>query len=136
MSLQASTALRNAWLDAIETEAGTAAILELRTGAQPSNCAAASTGDLVASFTLDSDWASDASSGSKAFTGLPKSDTSADNANDGSDMHFRLFKSDGTTCVLQGSVKASGGDLTLDNLTITAGQEVDFTSCTITAPGA
>lgn len=37
MTIQLSTAVRNARLDAIETAIGTAAVVKLRTGAQPAN---------------------------------------------------------------------------------------------------
>lgn len=136
MALQFSTALRNAMLDAIETEGGTSVILEIRSGAQPANCAAASSGTLLASIALDLDWAAAAASGAKAFQGLPDSDISA-NAT-GAAAHFRLFKSDTTTCFMQGSVTATGGggDLGIDNTSIVSGQVVQLSSWTITAPGA
>ncbi len=136
MALQFSTALRNAMLDAIETIGGTSVILEIRSGSQPANCAAASTGTLLASITLDADWAAAAASGAKAFQTLPDSDTSADGT--GTAAHFRLFKSDTTTCFMQGSVTATsgGGDLEIDNTSIASGQQVDLDSWTITAPGA
>lgn len=136
MALQFSTALRNAMLDEIETIGGTSVILEIRTGSQPANCAAASTGTLLAQITLDADWAAAASSGSKAFQGLPDSDSSANGT--GTAAHFRLFKSDGTTCFMQGTVTATGGggDLEIDNTSIVTGQVVSLASWTITAPGA
>lgn len=136
MALQFSTALRNAMLDAIETEGGTSVILRIRSGAAPANCAAADSGTLLAEITLDADWAAAAGSGAKAFQGLPDSDSSA-NAT-GTAAHFRLFKSDGTTCFMQGTVTATsgGGDLEIDNTSITSGQVVQLTSWTITAPGA
>mgnify|MGYP007013257794 FL=1 len=65
MSVQLSTAIRNAMLDAIEDTVGTSAILEIRSGAQPANCAAADSGTLLASMSLASDWMSNASSGAK-----------------------------------------------------------------------
>lgn len=136
MALQFSTTLRNAWLDQIETTVGTSPILYIRTGAAPANCAAADTGTLLAQITLDADWAAAAASGSKAFQGLPDGDASADNA--GTAAHFRLKDSTGTTTHMQGSVTATGGggDLEIDNAVIAAGQQVNLTSWTITAPGA
>lgn len=41
MTIQLATSTRDAMLDAIETDTGTSAILKIRTGAQPANCAAA-----------------------------------------------------------------------------------------------
>lgn len=67
MTIQRSVAARNAQLNAFETTVGTAPILELRTGAQPANCAAADSGTLLASMTLPSDWMADAAAGVKGF---------------------------------------------------------------------
>ena len=131
MSLQLSVACRNARLDAIETFAGTSAILKLRTGAAPENCATADSGTVVATINLPSDWMAAASSGSKAKSGTWE-DTSADNT--GVIAHFRLYKSDGTTCVMQGTVTETGGggDLTVDNNDVNSGQTITITGFTLT----
>jgi hypothetical protein len=135
MALQYSTTLRNAQLDAIETTIGTSAVLKIRSGAAPANCAAADAGTVLATLTLPSDWMAAAISGSKALAGTWQ-DASADNA--GTAAHFRLYASDGTTCHAQGTVTATGGggDLTLDNTSITAGQSVTISAFTITAGNA
>lgn len=134
-ALQMSTSVRNALLDAIESDAGTAAILKIRSGSVPATCATADSGTVLASMTLPSDWMSAASSGSKSKTGT-WSDPSADAT--GTAAHFRIYKSDGTTCVMQGTVTATagGGDLTLDSTSITLGQTVTISTFTLTAPGA
>src|SRR5687768_14116957 len=121
MTLQYSESVRNAKLDAVEVAVGTAAVLKIRTGAQPANCAAADAGSVLATLTLPSDWMAAAASGSKAKSGTWQ-DTSADAS--GTAAHFRLYASDGTTCHAQGSVTATGGggDLTVDSVTFTAGQ--------------
>jgi len=131
MTTQLSVSVRNARLDAIEATVGASAKLEIRSGAQPANCAAADSGTLLASMTLPSDWMAAASSGAKAMSGTWQ-DASADAA--GTAGHFRIKDSGGTTCHLQGSVTAtgSGGDLTLDNTNIAAGQSVSITSFTLT----
>jgi hypothetical protein len=135
MALQESVAVRNARLDAIETTIGTAAILKLATGAAPANCAAAATGTIVATITLPSDWMSAAAAGVKSLLGTWQ-DTSADNA--GTVAHFRLYASDGTTCGMQGTVTltGSGGDMTLDNTNVTAGQSITITSFALTEPNS
>lgn len=135
MSLQFSTAVRNALLDAIETTAGTSAVLKIRTGAAPANCGTADSGTVLATLTLPSDWMANASSGSKAKSGTWE-DTSADAA--GTAAHFRIYASDGTTVVMQGTVTATGGggDLTLDNAVLAVAQDVVITAFTLTAPGA
>lgn len=131
MSIQLSTAVRNARLDAIETAIGASAILKLRTGAAPANCAASDSGTVVATIACPADWAAAAASGSKALQGTWQ-DLSADNA--GTVAHFRLYASDGTTCHMQGTVTATGGggDLTLDNVVVAAGQQISITSFTLT----
>lgn len=131
MTVQFSTTVRNARLDAIETTVGTAAVLKIRTGAQPADCAAADSGTVLASITLPSDWANAASGGSKTKLGTWQ-DASADNS--GTAAHYRLYASDGTTCHEQGSVTVTGGggDLTLDSVSITAGQVVTISTWTKT----
>lgn len=135
MSLQQSVAVRNAKLDAIETAIGASAILKIRTGAVPSNCATADAGTVLATLNLPSDWMAAASSGSKAKSGTWE-DTSADAT--GTAAHFRIYASDGTTCHLQGTVTATGGggDMTVDNTSFASGQAFSVTSFTIAAGNA
>ena len=129
MAIQLSVAARNGRLDAIETEAGTSAILKIRTGAQPADCGAADSGTVLATLNLPADYMAAAASGSKAKSGTWQ-DTVADNT--GTAAHFRLYKSDGVTCVLQGSVGQGSGDLSLDNTAIVAGQTVTINTFTLT----
>jgi hypothetical protein len=135
MTLQLSTNARNGQLDAIETELGTSPILKIRTGAAPANCAAADSGTVLASCSLPSDAMAAASGGSKALSGTWQ-DASADNA--GTAGHFRLYKSDGTTCVAQGTVTATGGggDMTVDNTSFAAAQAFTITGFTLNAGNA
>lgn len=131
MAIQLSTAVRNARLDAVETTISTSAVLKIRTGAQPANCAAADSGTVLASITCPSDWAAAASAGAKALLGTWQ-DASADNS--GTAAHFRLYASDGTTCHIQGTVTATGGggDMTVDNVVFAAAQVFNVTSFTLT----
>ena len=135
MAFQFSTAARNAANDAIETAIGTSPILKIRTGAQPSACSGADTGTVLATLTLPSDWLSNSSAGVKSLLGTWE-DTSADNT--GTAGHFRIYDSGGTTCHIQGSVTATGGggDMTLDNTSIAAGQDITVTSFSETMGGA
>jgi hypothetical protein len=135
MTLQLSTAVRNARLDAIETAIGASAILKIRSGAAPANCATADSGTVLATLNLPSDWMAAASSGTKAKSGTWE-DTSADAA--GTAAHFRLYASDGTTCHAQGTVTATGGggDMTVDNTSFAAGQSFTVTGFTITEGNA
>lgn len=127
MAVQLSTSVRNARLDAIETTIGTSAILKIRTGAAPANCATADSGTVLATVNCPSDYMAAASSGSKAKSGTWE-DTSADAT--GTAAHFRLYASDGTTCHMQGTVTATGGggDLTVDNTSFASGQAFTVTS--------
>lgn len=133
MSVQLSAAVRNGRLDALETAIGVGAVLKIRTGSAPANCAAADAGTVLASMTLPSDWMAAANSGQKAMSGTWQT-LSASNTGSAANGHFRLYASDGTTCHMQGSVTATGngGDMTLDNVSIVAGQQVSVTSFTLT----
>lgn len=131
MAVQLSEAVRNARLDAIESTIGTAAVLKIRTGAQPATVATADSGTVLATLTLPSDWMAAASGGTKAKSGTWE-DTSADAA--GTAAHFRIYASDGTTAHLQGSVTATGGggDMTVDNVVFALAQAFTITAFTLT----
>lgn len=133
MTRQYSDAVRDGWNNAYETGIGTAPVLELRTGAQPANCAAADSGTLLASLTLPSDWQGASSGGVSTKLGTWSGTAVAA----GTAAHYRL-KSSGGTCHEQGSVTITGGggDLTLDNPSIANGQAVVIATWTRTAPGA
>lgn len=132
MALQYSVTVRNAQLDAFETAIGATAVLKIRTGSPPANCATADSGTVLATLNLPSDWMAAASSGSKAKSGTWE-ELSADAT--GTAGHWRLYASDGTTCHAQGTCTATGGggDMTLDNTSINSGQTVTVTGFTITA---
>lgn len=132
MTLQYSDTVRNAKLDAVETAIGVSAVLKIRTGAQPANCAAADSGTVLATLTLPVDWMAAASGGTKAKLGTWE-DILADAA--GTAAHFRLYASDGTTCHGQGSVSKAGfgGDMIVDNDVFAAGQDFLITAFTLTA---
>ena len=135
MAVQLSVAVRNARLDAIETNIGTSALLRIRSGAPPATCATADSGTVLATLNLPSDWMAAAASGSKALSGTWQ-DLSADAA--GTAGHFRIYDSGGTVCGIQGTVTATGGggDMTLDNTSIASAQQVTITSFTLTDANA
>jgi hypothetical protein len=133
MTIQLSTSVRNALLDAIEVAVGTAAVLKIFTGSAPANPAAADSGTVLATLSLPSDWMSASSSGVKSKNGTWQ-DSSADNS--GTAGHFRLYASDGTTCHLQGSVGTSSADMILDSVAFTSGQSFTVTAFQLTAPNA
>lgn len=131
MAVQLSVTARNNRLDAIETTIGTAALLTLRTGAPPATCATANSGTVVGTLTLPSDWLAAAAAGVKAKSGTWQ-DTSADSA--GTVGHFRIHDTPGTTCHMQGTVTITGGggDMTLDNNSVTLAQVITITGFTLT----
>lgn len=135
MTIQYSVTVRNAQLDALETAIGTSAVLKIFTGSMPANTGTANSGTELASMTLPSDWMAAASSGSKAKSGTWE-DASANN--DGTAGYFRIYASDGTTCHIQGTITgtSSGGDMELDNTSITTGQAITISTFTITAGNA
>jgi hypothetical protein len=133
MAIQMSIVTRNARLDAIESTAGASCSMRIYTGAQPANCAAINSGTILADFNLPADWMNAAGAGAKTLLGAWQ-EASAENP--GEAAHFRLYNSqavkDETTCFLQGDVQQGAGDLSLDNITITATQVIDINTFTLT----
>jgi hypothetical protein len=137
-TLQFSVPVRNAMLDAIETAIGTAPIIELRTGGLPANCAAASTGNLLTRDAIPSDWLAAAANGVKAKAGTWTL-TGAANISTQNIGHFRIFQAGSPdVCGAQGDVTATGGGgaMTVDNVSLAAGQVVTVNTFSLTAPNA
>lgn len=132
MAIQLSTAARTAMAAAIETEAGASAKLKLFTGAVPANCTAADPSGELITISLPSDWATQ-SNGQLLKNGTWSGTASAGSG--ATPASFRLYKSDGSTCVTQGSAGIGSGDLQVDG-TITSGQTVTVSTFTLTIGGA
>lgn len=133
MALQYSTEARNARADAgIRDIVGSAGKLRIYTGSAPANCAAAATGTLLSEHTLGSPFAPGASAGVQSPT-LPSNVNAAASGTAG---YARIYKSDGTTCVVQLSVGTSGADVNLNTLTIASGGPVQVNSWTFVEGGA
>lgn len=122
MAVQFSVAVRNARQNAIEATIGTSPLLRLFTLAQPANCAASSTGTLLCTLTLPSDWVGASSGGATALAGTWTGTAIAA----GTCAHYRIFDSTGTTCHEQGSVGIGTGDLQLDNTSIAVNQVISI----------
>lgn len=135
MAIQASVAIRNAWGNAIPSTIGASAVMRWYTGTAPANAAAAATGTVLATLNLPATYFSAASSGAISLTGTWE-DTSADGT--GTAGYFRIYETTITTCGLQGTITATGGggDITLDNTNIVAGQDCKANTFTLTMPGA
>lgn len=134
MAHQLSDDVRNAQAGDLETISGASPKLQIRTGSQPANCAAADTGSLLCEITLPADWLTSASGGAVSKNGTWSGTASGT----GTAAHFRIKDSAGTTCHLQGSVTLTGdgGDMTVDNTSIVSGQTVTVTSFTYTRGNA
>ena len=130
MAIQTSDAVANARLDSIEVELGTTPFLDFRTGAQPVNCAAADAGSEIEHMALPSDWMAAASGRSKVKSGVWSSPADAT----GTAAHFRLKEVTDTTCHMQGSITATGGggDMELNNISISSGQTITVDTFTLT----
>jgi hypothetical protein len=125
------TALRNARLDAITTFTGASGKLRIYSGTRPATGGAITT--LLAELTLNATFAPAASGGVLTLNAI--TDDSAADAT-GTATWFRIFKSDGTTIVMDGSVGTSGADLNLATTSLVAGAIVSVTSFTITEANA
>lgn len=131
MALGFSTTLRNNILDEITALAGGSAILRVYSGTQPATGGAETT--ILAQLTCNATFAAAASSGVLTLNAI-SSDTSA-NAT-GTATWFRIYQSDGTTHVMDGTVSttaAGTGDLQLDDTAIVLGGTVAISSATFTA---
>lgn len=131
MALGFSVPLRNAMADAITTFTGGSAKIEIYSGSRPAT--GGSEGTLLAELTCNATFAPAASGGVLTLNAITQ-DTSA-NAT-GTASWFRLYKSDGTTHVFDGSVGTSGSDLNLNTVSLVSGGPVSITSCTITIGNA
>lgn len=135
MTVQWSPEVRNAVVAGWESAIGVTPRVELRTGAKAALTTDAAAGTLLAVFTLAADWASAPTAGTVTLTGLP---VIVDASAPGVIGHYRITNAAGTVCHEQGTVTATGegGDLTVDNVNVVAGQSVMITSWSKTAPGA
>lgn len=145
MALAISTALQNHMLNgALNGAAGInfdSGVLEIRSGAAPGPNAADG-GTLLASITVPADAFAAASGGSAAKSGTWE-DTSADAT--GTAAHFRIKQSGDTGGAtgstderFEGTVSGTGGggDIELDNTSITSGQTVTITAFSLTMPAS
>jgi len=104
--------------------------LRIYSGTQPATANAAITGTLLAELTMNASAFGAPTAGLMSAAAITQ-DSSA-NA-DGTATHFRLFKSDGTTPLFDGSVGTTGCDLNLDSVAIQMGGVVAVSSFTYQA---
>jgi hypothetical protein len=130
MTISMTTATRNARGDAITTATGNAALLRIYDGTPPASANAALSGNVkLAELTAGSPFAP-AASGAVLTANSITQDASADAT--GTASFFRLYKADGTTVIMQGTVGTSGADLNLNTTSIVAAGPVAVTSFALT----
>jgi len=134
-----SVAVRNARLDVVETTVGTSPKLRIYAGSIPADADAALGGaTLLAEGDLPSDWMAAASSGVKGKNGTWNL-TGQSGAGAGTDAtFFRVYRSNGTTCDIQGTAGESADtpDLVLDNKSIANGQAISVSAFDLTGGNA
>jgi len=126
MAVSFPAALRTTRADTITTRAGSAAKLNIYTGAKPANADTAASGTLLATLTCGSPFAPGSSSGVLTANAI----TTANAGNTGTAGWFRVTDSTGATTVMDGTVTATGGggDLQLVTVSLVATQPVQVTS--------
>lgn len=121
----------NAAMDAISVLANTGWI-RIYDGTQPANAATAITSQVLLAELRFSATAFPASSGGVITANAITGDASANNT--GTASWFRIFKSDGTTVLWDGSVGTASADMILTTLSIVSGTSVGLTSLTASIP--
>lgn len=120
MAVTYSSSVKDARMSAVVTQAGANAKLEIGTAGMAS---------VLATITLGATMGT-VSSGVLTISGVPLSDTSADNTGTAAAARIRTS---GNADVITGlTVGTSGTDIILDSVSITAGQTVTLNSGTIT----
>lgn len=132
MAIKYSATTRTNQLTQLATDIGTSAKLRIYSGTRPANVAAAITGTLLVELICNASSFGSASAG--VLTAGAISDGTA--AATGTATHYRLWKSDGTTAVIDGDVSTSGSDLNLNSTSITSGQTVGVSAFTVTGGNA
>ena len=120
MTAAFNTAIRNAHMDAITTQAGASAKLRIYNGTRPASGAALSGNTLLAEIVLNATFAPAASGGAITLNAAAGAATAAAS---GTATWARLVKSDGTTWVADLDV---GTDISVTPTAITSGAQVSL----------
>jgi hypothetical protein len=125
MTYQYGTNLKNAKLNAINTDLGSTSTMKIFSGAEPANCAAADPTGVLVTINLPATPFATASGGAIALSGT----WAAAASGTGTAASWRIYDSS-SVCQIQGNVT----DLTLTPSTsITSGQTVTITTFGITS---
>jgi len=139
-NLKISNSLAQSMLSAAKTaiDAGTAAIIRIYDGTQPTDAdTAVGAQVLLATLTMDATAfgsVSDANPGAIMTAAAITSDSSADAT--GTAAWFRMLTQSGGTTMMDGSVGTSGCDLNFNTVAFTAGSTISISSFTVTMPEA
>jgi hypothetical protein len=131
MAVRLAQALATTLADAVDSYLGASGTIKIYTGTQPATADSTATGTLLATFTLGNPGFGSAVNGVITLSGTPLTVAAS---NTGTAGWFRMWKADGTTAVLDGSVGTSGAQINLNTTSITSGVNVSITSGTITMP--
>ena len=130
MAIKQTTAVRNAQLDALNTQTGTSAKLRIYNGTRPANANTAITSQtMLVELTCNATAFAAAASGGVLTANAISNGTAAAT---GTASWFRLWQSNGTTPIMDGDVSTAGADLNLNNTSIATGQTVSVSSFTVT----
>jgi hypothetical protein len=127
------TTLRTSMAGAIQIAGGATATLKIFSGACPVNCAASDPTGTLCTIDLPSTFLT-SSGGVASMTGT----WAGTGSGDGDAASFRIYASDGATCIAQGDCtnNAGSGTMKLVNVNIATDQPISITSCTFTIGGA
>ncbi|CAJ4720319.1 Uncharacterised protein [Burkholderia pseudomallei] len=131
MTMGFSTAVRNAMLDAITTQAGGSALLNIYSGTRPATGGALSGNTLLAQLTCNATFAPASSGGVLTLNSIANATAAAT----GTATWARLTTSGGTF-VADFGVGTSGTEIIIGTTSITSGATVSVSSATITAGNA
>ena len=135
LTLTVTNAVAQSMLTALKTaiDAGTAAIIEIYTTAQPTDAdTALGAQTKLATLTMNATAfgaVSDDTPGAIMTAAAITSDSSADAT--GTAAWFRLLTQAGGTTILDGSIGTSGADMNFDTVSFTASSEISITSMII-----
>jgi len=127
MSISIATAIKNALLDAYGANFNNGT-LKIYAGSVPADAnAALGSPTLLGTLTFGATAFQSANAGSMSANAITQ-DSAADATNTAT--FYRAFKSDGTTCIEQGTIGTSGADLNLNTTSIVAGGPIQVNSFT------
>jgi len=117
-----------ACIDALTALLNGGGIVEIWSGTKPADVSAALTGTKLGTLTLSATAFAAASDNTGSAQALANAITSETNAVAGTASHFRAFKSDTTTGVLDGTVGTSDADMVLNKVIFDAGDDITASS--------